>query len=122
MNGFLLQNLLAVAAWMINRKRTTSVQLQKILDERQNTVFQVRIRKGWGGHFIIKDGAIHFSRKIHSEPDFEQIWNNEWAAVKVMTSKDETDFLRAFEDGKYTLSGDFSLAIWFNEVMKITQN
>jgi hypothetical protein len=67
----------------------------------------------------VKEGDVALHYGLHEAPDFTQIWQSGHDAFRVLTSRDETDMLRAFEGGLCQLRGDFLRALWFNEVMKL---
>jgi hypothetical protein len=121
MGGLLLQLILRITMVLIKRSTIKSVRLQELMTEKDGFTFQIRTSAGWGGHFKLSEGILIFSSEIIPDPNFEQIWNNGFSAVKTMLSKDETDLLRAFEDGHYHMNGDFTIALWFNEVVKLSK-
>ena len=45
-------------------------------------------------------------------------WRDGGEAVRVLTSRDESNLLRAFEAGHCRMAGSFLVALGFNEVMK----
>ncbi|NBU36505.1 MAG: hypothetical protein EBS35_08020 [Bacteroidetes bacterium] len=121
MGSILLQTILRITFGLIKKAIPKSVRLQELMREKESFIFQIRTKNGKGGYFELKNGQLSHSFKTHANPSFEQVWDNGFTAVKTMLSKDETDLLRAFEDGKYRMKGDFTIALWFNEVMKLAK-
>lgn len=84
-------------------------------------VLQIRTRKAPGGYFELRNGRLQLHYGLHPQPTFTQTWRDGHAAFRVLTSKDETDLLRAYEAGHCNMSGEFRVAMWFNEAMKIAR-
>jgi hypothetical protein len=113
--------LLAATRWMIRKAAKRSVRIRTLLHEEPFT-FQIVTRSGVGGHFILEDGHLHLHWGRHQRPDFSQVWRSGADAVRLLTSTDETSMLRGYEEGRYTMQGRFTIALWFNEVMKLARN
>jgi hypothetical protein len=116
-----LRGLLRVIAMLLHRAQGRSPRLRQMLAE-EAFVFQIATDAGVGGHFILKDGALRFHGGTHKAPDFAQSWRSAGDAVRVMTSPDETQLLRAFNAGRCRMQGRFAAALWFNEAMKIARS
>jgi hypothetical protein len=110
--------LLRVTAHMLARARTT--RFQEMLHE-DAFVMQIRTERGAGGHFILADGVLTYRGGLHLEPDFEQTWRSAREAVTTMTSTDETAMNRALMDRLCRMRGRFTVALWFNEAVKIAR-
>lgn len=121
MGGLLLQLILRITFGLIKKSMVTSIRVQELMKEKGDFVFQIRTKNGRGGNFELRQGHLSFSFERRNDATFEQIWENGFSAVITMLSKDETDLLRAFEDGKYRMKGDFTVALWFNEVVKLAK-
>jgi len=118
---FKLLPLLAVTEWMIRKAAKRSARIRALLQE-ESFIFQIVTRSGVGGHFLLKDGRLRLRWGQHEKPDFCQIWCTGTDAVRTLTSKDETSMLRSFEEGRYKMDGKFTVALWFNEVMKLARH
>ncbi|MFI4938917.1 MAG: hypothetical protein ACHP7O_01010 [Burkholderiales bacterium] len=84
-------------------------------------VFQIQTGDGVTGHFELKDHRLRFRMGSHVCPTFVQHWQDSRQAVSAMLSKDETEILRAMEDGRCRLQGSFLVGLWFNEAVKISR-
>ena len=113
--------LLVATPWMIRKAAKRSRRIRTLLIE-ENFAFEVLTRSGVGGHFVLQGGRFDLHWGRHAHPDFSQIWGTGGDAVHTLTSRDETSMLRGFEEGKYTMQGRFTVALWFNEVMKLVRN
>jgi len=115
-----LRLLLFITLKLIRSSQRRSEKVSELLRS-GNFIFQVRTTQGAGGYFDVRDGAINLHYGLHDQPDFSQSWNDGNDALRVLTSADETDLLRAFEDRLYRMQGQFKYALWFNEVMKLAR-
>ncbi len=113
--------LLAATRWKIRRATKHSPRLRALLRAEEFT-FEVTARSGVGGHFVLHKGQFDFHLGKIQSPDFAQTWRTGDDAMHTLTSRDETAMLRAYEEGLYTMHGRFTVALWFNEVMKLTRN
>lgn len=116
-----LRGLLRITAILLGRAARRSPRLQTMLAE-PDFVFQIATEGGTGGHFALADGRLRYLPKLHPAPDFVQIWKTPGDAVRVMTSPDESDLMRAFNCGLCRMDGRFAAALWFNEAMKIARS
>jgi len=116
-----LRFLLLAAMPMLRRAERKSKRFQQILRD-EPFVFQILSHDGAAGYFQLKEGRLrlHFGR--HPHPSFSQTWATSKDAARVMMSRDETDVMRALEDGQCQLTGSFLVAMWFNEAMKIARS
>jgi len=105
---------------LIHRAAARSSRMRELIASHQY-VLQIQTEAGVGGHFVVADGRIALRTGLHPNPDFTQIWVEGNTAVKSMTSRDETELLRAFEDGLCRMRGRFIVALWFNEMMKLAR-
>jgi hypothetical protein len=115
-----LRGLLRITAFVLARATKRSPRLQAMLGD-GDFVFQIATEGGSGGHFALKDGRLRYRPRLHQAPDFVQIWKTPGDAVRVMTSPDESDLMRAFNSGLCRMDGRFIVALWFNEAMKIAR-
>jgi hypothetical protein len=113
--------LLALTPVMIRRAEPRSPRLRALLRQEDFT-FEIATRSGVGGHFVVHDGQVEFHWGRHKSPDFAQIWRSGGDAARTLTSREETAMLRGFEEGLYKMQGRFTVALWFNEVMKIARS
>ena len=116
-----LRALLRITAILLARATKRSPRLQTMLRER-DLVFQIATDGGTGGHFALSNGALRYRPGLHPAPDFAQVWKTPGDAVRVMTSPDESDLMRAFNSGLCRMEGRFTVALWFNEAMKIARS
>jgi len=116
-----LSLLLCLTALLVWRGQKHSPRIRSLLRD-DSFVLQIQTRSGWGGHFVLSDAHLTLRRGLHPAPDHVQSWRDGNAAFAALTSRDETELLRAFEDGRLRLQGRFQVALWFNEVMKLARN
>lgn len=116
-----LRLLLGVTPVLIERAASRSRRLRDLLDA-EPFVMQVMTSTGGGGYFQLRGGRLRFHGGAHAAPDFTQVWTTAADAVQALTSRDETDVLRAFEAGRLRMKGEFAVALWFNEAMKIARH
>lgn len=115
-----LRGLLRVTAALLRRTGARSPRFHQMLCE-DAFVFQIATEAGTGGHFTLADGRIRYHGGVHPAPDFAQAWRRPGDAVRVLTSPDEAELLRALDDGLCRMQGRFTVALWFNEAMKIAR-
>jgi hypothetical protein len=115
-----LSLLLRITLYLVRKAKKYSPRVQQLL-EQESFIFQISTTSGAGGYFDVRNGTINLHFGTHPKPDFCTVWNSPNDAFSTMTSKDETDLLRALEGGKCRMSGHFKYALWFNEVMKIAR-
>lgn len=116
-----LRALLHVTLMLLKRAQAHSPRVQQMMRGEQ-FVFQIRTQAGAGGWFELADGRVTLRMGLHPSPTFCQTWINGAAAFAALTSGDETELLRATEDGRCRLQGSLAVALWFNEAMKIARN
>ena len=121
MNDLTLLPLLAVTRWMIWRAEERSPRVRALLREEEFT-FEIITRSGIGGHFVLHGGRLDLHWGRHERPDFAQIWRTGGDAVRTLTNRDQSAMLRGYEEGLCTMQGRFTVALWFNEVMKLARN
>lgn len=116
-----LRLLLLASMPLLRRAERKSKRFQQILRD-DPFVLQILSLDGAAGYFELKEGRLqlHFGR--HPHPSFSQTWATSRDAARVMMSRDETDLMRALEQGQCVLDGSFLLAMWFNEAMKIARS
>ncbi len=115
-----LTALLYLTLLLVRRGQKRSPRIAQLLHE-DAFVLQIRTHAGWGGHFVLRDARLALRSGLHPAPDHVQSWRDGNAAFKALTSRDETELLRAYEDGRLRLQGRFLVALWFNEVMKLAR-
>lgn len=121
MSDLELLPLLAVTRWMVRRAEKRSPRVRALLRQ-EEFIFEMCTRGGIRGHFVLQSGQFDLRWGRHKMPDFTQTWRTGADAVRTLTSKDEAAMLRAYEEGLYTMRGRFTVALWFNEVMKVARN
>jgi len=112
--------LLSVTLRLLRRAQRNSERVRALMRE-EGFVFQIQTARGAGGYFELRGGVMKLEHGLHPRPDLVQIWSSGNEAFRVMISSDETEVLRAFELGQCRMQGDFLIALWFNEVMKIAR-
>jgi len=120
-SDFKLLLLLAITRRMIRSAERRSPRVRALMQQ-ENFTFGVLTSSGFGGHFMLQDGQFDLHWGRHETPDFTQMWNSSGDAVRTLTSKDPSALLQAYEDGLYTMQGRFTVALWFNEVLKIARD
>ncbi|MGO9173522.1 MAG: hypothetical protein ACLP7P_16375 [Rhodomicrobium sp.] len=115
-----LRIMLSLAPLLVNRAAKHSSRLKYLLETAPGAI-QVIAGKKPVGFFRVEQGAFRWKRGVHPAPSFTQAWKTPRSALRVLTSKDETDILRASEAQELSMSGSFLTAIWFNEVMLIAR-
>jgi hypothetical protein len=116
-----LRTLLRMTSFLLSRARTRSARLQAMLSD-PAFVFQIQTGDGVAAHFALRDHRLDFHQGKHSSPTFVQHWVDSREAVSVMLNRDETEILRAMEDGRCRLQGSFLVGMWFNEAIKIARS
>ena len=112
--------LLRVSLMLLRKGQRNSERVRALMQE-EGFVFQIQTVRGAGGHFILRDGAMRLKHGLHALPDLVQIWSSGNDAFRVMSSRDETDMLRAVDAGQCRMQGNFLIALWFNEAMKLAR-
>lgn len=118
---FQLRLLLLATSLLLSRARTRSRRFKAMLGD-PSFVFQIQTGDGVAGHFELKDHNLRFRMGAHVNPSFVQHWRDSRQAISVMLSKDETEILRAMEDGRCRMQGSFLIGMWFNEAVKIARS
>jgi hypothetical protein len=112
-----LTALLCLTLLLVRRGQKRSPRIAELMRE-EPFVFQIQTRSGSGGHFVLRDARLG----LHPSPDYVQSWIDGNAAFAALASRDETEMLRAIEDGRLRMRGRFLVALWFNEVMKLARS
>jgi len=113
-----LRLLLQATVLLLRRAQKRSPRLRRhMLGE--GLVLQIQTQQGAGCYFEVRDGTIRFVHGLHPRPDFAQVWRSAEDALRALTSRDESELLRAVEDGRCQLRGRFLVALWFNEAVRI---
>lgn len=112
--------LLMVSAVLVRHAGKKKSRLQQLLREKP-FVFQILTADGAAAYLELRNEKfkMHFGK--HSAPDFSQSWGKARDAVAVMLSRDETEILRALEDGRCELQGSFLIGMWLNEAIKLAR-
>lgn len=80
--------------------------------------FQIKTRNGKiARHFTVNQGKIQSKPKAHPAPDFSIVFETAKYGFFVLTSKDKNAFLQGILEKKIKIEGDFSLIIWFQNLM-----
>ncbi|MGO9988916.1 MAG: hypothetical protein ACLPUH_09540 [Steroidobacteraceae bacterium] len=112
--------LLGVTLLLLRKAQKDSARVRTLMQE-NSFIFQIQTVGGAGGHFTLRDGRLSLTQGLHANPDFAQIWASGHDALRTLTSSDETDMLRAFDAGRCRMRGNFLIALWFNEVLKLAR-
>jgi hypothetical protein len=115
-----LRVLLLATNLLLQRAKAKSPRMKAMLGD-PPFVFQVQTDDGVAGHFELRNHALSFRLGTHIAPTFVQQWKDSRIAVSVMLNKDETEILRAMEDGRVRMKGSFLVGMWFNEAIKIAR-
>lgn len=115
-----LRLMLAVMLRRMRRAGLRSAKVRALLAQGPFAL-QIRTRRGAGGCFLVAGGRVRLSAELVAAPDFEMTWRSGRDAFRGMAARDETELLRAFERGQCRMAGDFRLAMWLNEVMKLAR-
>lgn len=83
---------------------------------------QVSTREGAGAYVRLRQGQMEFRCGVCKFADFTQIWTTASEAVNEFTLNDKGGLLRAFEEGRCTLKGNFLIALWFSEAIKVARH
>jgi hypothetical protein len=116
-----LRFLLLASMPLLRRAERKSRRFQQMLRD-QPFVLQIQSRDGAAGYFELKEGRLQLRFGRHPRPSFSQTWATSKDAVRVMMSHDESDLMRALEDGSCEFDGSFLVAMWFNEAMKVARS
>lgn len=104
--------------WRASRRNT---RVQQLLKEKP-FVLQIRTSDGAAAYLELRGARLRMHLGQHPVPDFSQHWKRTKNAVAVMLSRDETELLRALEDGSCELRGSFLVGMWLNEAMKLARS
>ncbi len=113
--------LLRATVYLLRRAQKRSPRMRRHMAA-DNFVLQVQTPRGTGCYFELRDGTIRLVRGIHPRPDFTQTWRDPGDAFRVLTSREESEMLRAVEGGLCRLRGRFLVALWFNEAVRIARS
>lgn len=119
-DAFKLRILLQAAPWLIMRAQKSSPRLQGLLAEGP-FILQIATAQDQGGHFELRNNRLRFHRRSHPSPTFSQTWVSAAAAAHALGSRDPTEMLRAMDDGRCRMAGEFRVGLWFNEAMKLAR-
>lgn len=115
-----LRLLLTLTPFLLRRAAQRSARLRHMM-RHERFVMQLATGDGVTGHFDLDGGRLSYRSGAHPSPDFVQRWRSAAEAIAVLTSRDETEMLRAAEDGRCRMQGAFRVAMWFNEAGKISR-
>ncbi|MFK1392516.1 hypothetical protein ACIUY4_14025 [Pseudomonas aeruginosa] len=113
-------SLLWISTLLVWRASRENTRVQQLLKEKP-FVFQMRASDGVAAYLELRDAKLKMHLGQHPIPDFSQHWKRTGDAVAVMLSRDETELLRALEDGRCELRGSFLVGMWLNEAMKLAR-
>ncbi len=117
---FILRLLLQLSMPALNKAAQRSARFRELLDE-PPFVFQIATRSGAAGFYALRDKRLRIGFGMHDTPDMSQTWQSGPVAARVMMNADDSEMLRAMEDGRVRIRGNFAVALWFNEAMKIAR-
>ncbi len=112
--------LLQLSMPLLNKAARRSARFREMLSQ-PNFVFQMATRSGAAGFYELRDKRLQVRFHKHSSPDLCQTWQSAQDARRVLMNPDESEMLRAMEDGRVRVQGSFLVALWFNEAMKIAK-
>lgn len=112
--------LLIISTILVWRASKSNLRLQQMLQERP-FIFQIQTSDGAAAYLELRDSRLRMYLGLHPVPDFSQYWEQAKDAVTVMLSRDETELLRALEDGRCELRGSFLVGMWLNEAIKLAR-
>ena len=115
-----LRVLLQLSMPALNKAAKTSPRFRELLNE-PPFVLQIATQSGAAGFYEIRDKRLHVGFHRHAAPDLSQTWVNGQEARRVMMNADDSEMLRAMDDGRVRVKGNFAVALWFNEAMKIAR-
>lgn len=115
-----LYALLMISTVLVWRASKASLRIQQMLKERP-FIFQIQTSDGAAAYLVLCDARLRMYLGLHPAPDFSQYWEQAKDAVTVMLSRDETELLRAVEDGRCELRGSFLVGMWLNEAIKLAR-
>lgn len=113
--------LLLASMPLLRRAERKSKRFQQMLRD-EPFVLQILSLDGVAGYYELIEGRLRLRFGRHPRPSFSQIWATSKDAARAMMSRDETDLMRALENGQCELAGSFLVAMWFNEAMKIARS
>ncbi|WP_187808272.1 hypothetical protein [Aquipseudomonas alcaligenes] len=113
--------LLWVSTFLVRRASKKNSRIQQLLKEKP-FVFQVCTSDGAAAYLELRGARLKMHLGQHPLPDFSQRWRRAKDAVSVMLNRDETELLRALEDGRCELQGSFLIGMWLNEVLKLARS
>lgn len=117
---FKLYGLLRSSTLLVWYASKRSSRLSLMLND-EPFVLQIRTEDGAAAYLQLKNKRFKIHLGVHPNPDLDQLWSSSKKAVKTMISRDETEIIRAVEDGFCVMNGKFLVALWFNEAMKISR-
>ena len=90
---------------------------------KNNAVFQLQTKDGKvARHFIVKNGAFFSAGVPIVDPDFSLNFEDKAYGFSVLTSKDPKAFINGILEEKITVQGDFSLVIWFQNLIGLARS
>ena len=114
----IIRLLLHLSMAVLNKAAKRSARFRELLEE-PPFVFQIATRSGAAGFYELRDKRLTVGFGKHKAPDLCQTWSSGGEARRALMSSDESDIIRAMEDGRCRVRGSFAVALWFNEAMKI---
>ncbi len=112
-----LKLLLYLLAKLIIRASKKNDLIKKMTASKK-VVFQIKTENGkTARHFILNQGEFQSAPTTHNAPDFSIIFADDKYGFSVLTSKDKKAFLNGILEKKIKIEGDFSLVIWFQNLI-----
>ncbi len=112
--------LLQLSMPALKKAAKSSARFRELLAE-PPFVFQLTTQSGAAGFYELRGTQLRVGFHRHASPDLSQTWLNGQEARRVMMNADDSEMLRAMEDGRVRVKGNFAVALWFNEAMKIAR-
>lgn len=103
---------------MMKKGAKNNPDFQKQL-EGKDFAFQIQTQDGGiVRHYVIKDQKVKSKGRAHAEPAFTISFKDAETGLGIMTAKDKNAFMKGIQDKNIVISGDFSLVMWFQGIVK----
>jgi 3-hydroxyisobutyrate dehydrogenase-like beta-hydroxyacid dehydrogenase len=111
--------ILFLLANMMKRASRKNDMFRKI-SAGKNVTFEIRTEDGKTvRHFTLNQGNFQSRPTRHSAPHFAIVFASDRYGFSVLTAKDKQAFVNGILDGKITIEGDFTLVVWFQNLVSL---
>jgi 3-hydroxyisobutyrate dehydrogenase len=111
--------LLLLLAKLMKRASKKNEMFKKIAASK-NVSFEIRTQDGkTARHFILNQGNFQSEPTKHHAPHFSIVFSDNHYGFSVLTSKDKQAFINGILDKKISIEGDFTLVIWFQNLVSL---